>query len=129
MGERARAATAAATAKQEALTKSSVMRSSVSGQVADIMRAATLGTGSWFGNLSILRLINGPKGADLLEWAAYSDQNTRRLTQALMGQAPDRVMSALLRDVGAAIGDYQTEAAGAQKMAPARAAGAGPMGR
>lgn len=132
VAERARQATAAAVAEQEKFQKSSVMRSSVSGQVADIMRAATLGTGSWFGNLSILRLINGPRGADLLEWAAYSDANTRRLTQALMGQVPDRVTSALLRDIGAALapeGSGIVPPPATQPRPPARAAGAGPAGR
>lgn len=125
IGERARGAVAAATAKQEQLAQSSVTKSTVSGQLADIMRAATLGTGSWFGNLSILRLINGPKSGDLLEWAAYSDQNTRRLTQALMGQLPDQATSALLRDIGAA---FNPDAA-AQDAAPVRARAAGPVGR
>lgn len=127
IGERARAATAAAVAKQERLQGSSVMRSSVSGQVADIMRAVTLGTGSWFGNLSILRLVNGPKGDDLLEWAAYSTQNTQRLTQALMGQMPDRAVSMLLRDAGFAL--QQPSQSSVQNRPPARATAAGPMGR
>jgi hypothetical protein len=66
--------------------------------VANVLRAVGLGPRSLWGALSIVRLMESPKGSDLVEWAAYSDQNTQRMVAALTGTLPDRAMAGLIRE-------------------------------
>lgn len=67
--------------------------------IANMIRAVGLGPGSIWGALSIVRLLESPKASDLVEWAAYSDQNTQRLVRVLTGPMPDRAVAGLLREM------------------------------
>ncbi len=68
---------------------------------ADIARAAILGPQSMWGGLSMMRLLKGPREADLLEWAAYSDAHTRMLVDLLTGPTPTgNAISTVLRMSG-----------------------------
>ena len=95
----ARAGVDAAKAQQQKLATSSLKKGTVTGQLADLMRAVFQGPKSVWGALSIVRLMEGPQAKDLLQWASYSDANTQRLINVVTGQVPDRMASALLRDV------------------------------
>lgn len=100
-----RAATAAGTAANKstaalgkAFEKSSVgTRSSLELKTADLIRGVGLGPRSIWGALSIIRLLGGAKGPDLLRWAAYSDRNTQRVVKALLGPGPDALGAAGVR--------------------------------
>ena len=50
---------------------------------ADLLRVIGGSPNSIYWGLSLLRLLHGPRGADLIEWAAYSPQLTQRLVQGL----------------------------------------------
>lgn len=67
---------------------------------ADIARAGALGPFSFWGGVSLMRLLRGPKSADLLEWAAYSPTHTQMLVHALTSPVPGHVMGAILRGAG-----------------------------
>jgi hypothetical protein len=49
---------------------------------ADAFRAAALGPGSIWGGISMMRLVKGPKGADILRFAAYSPKFTQIAVKA-----------------------------------------------
>lgn len=69
-------------------------------ELADTARATALGPGSFWGAMSAIRLLTrDAKATDILEWAAYSDYNTSRLTKLLMGQLPPRAAANVLREV------------------------------
>lgn len=95
----ARAGVDAAKAQQTKLAESSLRKSTITGQLSDLLRATSLGPKSIWGALSLVRLLEGPQAKDLIEWAAYSDANTQRLVSVITGSVPDRVASGVLRDV------------------------------
>jgi soluble lytic murein transglycosylase-like protein len=94
-----RAGVDAAKAEQKRLGESSLKKGTITGQLADVIRATAQGPKSVWGALSIIRLLEGPQAKDLIEWAAYSDVNTQRLVSAITSQVPDRVAAGVLRDV------------------------------
>jgi hypothetical protein len=97
--EVARMAVAAARAQKAKLKGSSIGSAmKFEDDVANVLRAVGLGPRSLWGALSIVRLMESPKGSDLVEWAAYSDQNTQRMVAALTGTLPDRAMAGLIRE-------------------------------
>jgi len=106
VAERARLATEAAKSTQQRLKDSAISKTGLGEFVTDIVAGSALGPRSWFGARYLMRALTGPKAADLLEWAAYSDRNTQRLTQALLGPIPNQAMSILLRDIGGVLGDF-----------------------
>lgn len=67
---------------------------------ADVLRAAALGPGSFWGAFSIGRLLHGPKAADLLAWAAFSSTNTQRLVAAITSPIPGQALADLFRASG-----------------------------
>jgi len=69
---------------------------------ANIVRAVTLGPGSIWGGLSIMRLLKGPKINDLIFWAALSPQNTQRMVSVLTNPAPGMLAADLAREMDAA---------------------------
>ena len=72
--------------------------------LSDVARAAALGTGSYWGNLSIIRLLrSSPRADDIVEWAAYSNYNTSRLARALMSDLAPPATAALMRDIATVI--------------------------
>ena len=60
------------------------------------LRALILGPGEVWGGLSWVKLLTGPEEKDLIEWAAYSPANTRRLVNFVTGPSP----------TGAAVADF-----------------------
>lgn len=73
---------------------------STEGVAADITRAGALGISSYWGAQSIYRLMrHAPAANEILEWAAYSNYNTGRLTKVLMGQGNVPFTAALIRDL------------------------------
>lgn len=110
----ANAAIAAARAQKAKLKGSSIgaaMR--FEDEVANILRAVGLGPRSLWGALSIVRLMESPKGSDLVEWAAYSDRNTQRLVAGLTGTLPDRAMAGLIREAASVLYPPETQEAAA----------------
>lgn len=108
--EVARAAIAAARAQKTKLKGSSIGSAmKFEDDVANILRAVGLGPRSLWGALSIVRLLESPKGSDLVEWAAYSDQHTQRMVAALTGTLPDRAMAGLIREAAGVLYGPQTE--------------------
>ena len=75
----------------------------------DVARGIALGPSSKWGALSILRLLKGPRSDELLEWAAYSQPNTRRLVSAILSPVNERAAGALIRDAFGAIGTELTK--------------------
>jgi len=64
---------------------------------ADVMKMMFLGVTNVWGAVASMRLIRGPKGADLIRWAALSSENTQMLVKTLTGPAPGAAMAAILR--------------------------------
>lgn len=92
---------------------------------ADIARVAALGPRTFTGALSLIRILKGPKGADLVQWASYSDQNTQQLVRALNSQLPAAAVADLLREMTAHAQDLSSDrAGGAAKSATVSPAGA-----
>lgn len=89
----AQKAAKAPTAAERAFEKSTVARTLRRPEqiASDLMMAATRGGYSLWGNLALLRLLQGPRSADLAHWAARSPESTRMLvtlaTTPLMGMA------------------------------------------
>ena len=83
----ARAAARKPTSAEERFKQSSIVPFTKEGAAAlagaDILRVVGLGPTAIWGALSLLRLLHGPRGAELVEWAAFSSQNTQRLVQGL----------------------------------------------
>jgi hypothetical protein len=93
---------------------------------ADIARVAALGPKTFTGALSLIRLLTGPKRAELIEWAAYSNQNTQRLVQALTSDAPPAAVADLLREMSGHVGlGTSATSPGDGKSARVPAAGSG----
>jgi len=66
----------------------------------DVLRAGGLGWRSIWGAQSIMRLLRGPKSAELIQYAAYSPEGTQLLVDALTGPEPGLAMAELLRMSG-----------------------------
>jgi hypothetical protein len=84
----------------------------VQGELADVGQAA-FRSGSWYGFRSLARLLQSPNAGDVLEWAAYSNYNTNRLTRALTSPMAPEAVAALLREiigVATGIGDMKPQA-------------------
>ena len=73
---------------------------------ADLARFLALGPAQIWGGLSGMRLLlKGPRGADLIQWAAYSPQRTQLLVKLFTGASPTgHVISGAGRVVGGMIG-------------------------
>lgn len=99
----AQAGVTAAVAEKQKFAASSLMPFSVGTinemRAADLARVGVLGLRTFTGSLALIRLLSGPKNADLLEWAAYSDSNTQRLVAALQSRLPDTGVAALMREL------------------------------
>lgn len=67
---------------------------------ADMIRAVALGPSSIWGGLSAVRLLHGPKAADLLYWSAQSPLRTRLLVRALTSRVPSALASDVIRAPG-----------------------------
>ena len=65
-------------------------------ELADVGRAVLL-LGSKWSLLATLRLLKGPKAADVLEYAAYSSPNTQRLVRLITTPVWDRANAIALR--------------------------------
>lgn len=76
-----------------------VNENAMESELANTARAAALGPTSVWGALSMIRLMTkNAKERELLEWAAYSNENTRRVVGVLLSRAPDRIIASTLRD-------------------------------
>lgn len=64
---------------------------------ADIVKAATAPTSRW-GATALIRLLGGARSDELLEWAAYSNQNTQRVVRVLLDPGWDRGWASIARD-------------------------------
>lgn len=64
---------------------------------ADVVKMAFLGPMNVWGAVATMRLIRGPKGADMIRWAALAPENTKLMVDALMGPAPGQAMGAMLK--------------------------------
>jgi hypothetical protein len=89
----ARAAVKAArapTAEEIAFADSSLTHSKMTTEQigADIIRVIGLGPFQIWGGLSLLRLLRGPRSAELLQWAAYSPANTQMWVKLFTGASP-----------------------------------------
>lgn len=74
-------------------------RQKLASEAADVMRVAGA-PGQIWQFLSAARLIlQGPKAADIVEWAAYSPARTQILVNVLMGRSLDVAQSAFIRDM------------------------------
>ncbi len=75
--------------------------------LADLAKSMFLGVTNVWGAVSTVRLLRGPKGADLVRWGALSSRNTQLLVEAMTGSAPGRAMAVILRDpdIGAYLQD------------------------
>jgi hypothetical protein len=74
---------------------------------ADLLRsAAMLATGvggithSYYGGLSLMRLLKGPTASDLVHWAASSPAGTRAFVAAMTSSAPGAALADLVRASG-----------------------------
>lgn len=94
-------------------TKSSIRKAAQGEVLPDVLRATALGPGSIWGALSTVRLLRGPKSADLIQYAAYSPEGTQLLVRALTGPEPGFAMAELLRLSG--IGDVAVDGIGTPK--------------
>lgn len=66
--------------------------------VADVLRAVLLGPKQIWGGLSWARLLlQGPKGKDLVRWAAFSSARTQLLVRACVGPEPGMAFADLAR--------------------------------
>lgn len=74
---------------------------------ADVIRAGLIPRTFW-GAMSVIRLLRAPKGEDLLQAAAYSPEMTQRLVRVLNGRAPGTATTTLIRDL---VGMVQGETA------------------
>ena len=74
-------------------------------QSADVMVAGAAGIHSLWGVRAMLRLLNSPRSADLIEWAAYSPRGTRIVVDMLTkpGITP-QAGAAAMREIGTAFG-------------------------
>ncbi len=89
----------------EELRKSTVSaRRPIEAVGADAARALMLGPTQIWGAISTMRLMRGPKGSDIMRWAARSKTGTQLWTRALLGPSPGAAMSIILRTPG--IGAY-----------------------
>lgn len=55
---------------------------------ADVVRVGGLGIFQIWGGLSLMRLAKGPRAADLIEWMAYSPENTQLWVKLFTGNSP-----------------------------------------
>lgn len=94
---------------QRALARSS-LRKADKEIVPDVLRASVLGPGSIWGALSTVRLLRGPKSAELVQYAAYSPKGTELLVHALTGPQPGLAMAELFRMTG--LGEMVVEGVG-----------------
>jgi hypothetical protein len=109
---------------QAGLKNSTVGARRMAGETtADVLRATFLGPSSLWGGLSIARLLKGPKGAELVRYAAYSPEGTQLLVRGLTSPVPPVGLSELLRasGIGAVV-------KGAFKEKPAKEVAAPPPG-
>lgn len=74
---------------------------------ADLLRTAAMastGVGgiahSYYGTLSLLRLLKGPTAQDLVQWASHSPAGTRMFVKAITSNAPAAALSNLTRASG-----------------------------
>lgn len=91
---------AARTERFKESTLSKFTRTTVENESADVVRAAALGLRSYWGGLSMLRLLRSPSAADVLEWAAYSNYNTGRLARMLTSPVAPEVAAGVWREIG-----------------------------
>lgn len=64
---------------------------------ADILRGTVLGPVSLWGALSAIRLLKSAKAGDVIQWAAYSSENTQMLVRLLEGTLPERAAVGAVR--------------------------------
>lgn len=82
----AKKAAQAPTAEEVAFTKAKLGRRSGTEQLqSDMARAFLLSPRSVWQNLAVLRLLHGPRSADLVQWAAYSPARTQALVKLMTG--------------------------------------------
>lgn len=89
-------------------------------------RAALLGPTTRWGSIALLRLLKGPKSADLVRWAAYSPQRTQLLVHAFTSPIPGEGLAQILR--GAGLADLVPSRTGASAGGPPQDPAAGPPG-
>jgi hypothetical protein len=117
-GETAAARRAGQTAVKEALTqkavvgkearrftKSSLVRGKDTDLLPDVLRATALGPGSIWGALSLVKILRGPRAADLIEYAAQDSRTTQLLVRAFTGAEMGTAAANLLRLASAPLGD------------------------
>jgi len=63
----------------------------------DIARAVFLAPGGAWQLISTLRLVKGPRGADLIRWASHSPRGTRFLVEAFTSPLPGAGIASLVR--------------------------------
>lgn len=77
---------------------------------ADVGRFGALGQGSWFGMQSLMRLLKSPNAADVLEWAAYSNYNTGRITKILTSPVTPTFAAGVFREIQGMLNGQDTPA-------------------
>lgn len=89
-------------ARQFAL--SSLVRAGRNDALVDVLRAGVQGPMSTFGSISIVRLLRGVKGDELIKYASHSTPATQALVQLITGPAPEAAAAALVRLLGGVLG-------------------------
>lgn len=104
MAEDAQRGMAGTTARFKESSLAKFAQRTPEGEIADFGRAVMLGPrGSFYGLKSLVRLLQSPNAADVLEWAAFSNYNTSRLTKILTSPVTPAVVAGLLREIGGAL--------------------------
>jgi len=123
----------ALTEQERALGQSSLARSmhpeARARAGADLLRtAAMLSTGaggvthSYYGALSVMRLLRGPTANDLVHWAASSPASTRAFVTAVTSSKPGAALANLVRVSGILGSETPKEETAAPPPAPSRPA-------
>ena len=86
-------------------TKSTLVRGKDTEVLPDVLRATALGPGSIWGALSLVRLLRGPRAADLIEYASRDSRATQLLVRAFTGAEMGDAAANFLRLASGPLGD------------------------
>lgn len=85
--------------------KSTLVRGKDTEVLPDVLRATALGPGSIWGALSLVRLLRGPRAADLIEYASRDSRATQLLVKAFTGAEMGDAAANFLRLASGPLGD------------------------
>ena len=85
--------------------KSTLVRGKDTEVLPDVLRATALGPGSIWGALSLVRLLRGPRAADLIEYASRDSKTTQLLVKAFTGPEMGDAAANFLRLASGPLGD------------------------